>query len=269
MSNIVKAFLVFLVSLLVFITGCRNTNSSIIVMTYNIHHGAGTDKKFDLERIASIIAKESADIVALNEVDNNFADRSEFADIAAVLAEKLNMEYAYGANLITAGKDKPGEYGNAILAKHKILSSKNHKLYRHATEEPRGCLHANILIGNDVYNVFAVHLDRGRERLIRENQTKDLCKLIAGKNKVIFTGDLNATVDEEDSPIMLIKQKMTDSYNIANNDQYKGTIKSGRRIDYIFVTPDLGCKVVKYKVIRNSVTDIASDHWPVVVEIKQ
>ena len=41
----------------------------LTVMTYNIHHGAGADKKIDLNRIAAVIQGESPDIVALQEVD--------------------------------------------------------------------------------------------------------------------------------------------------------------------------------------------------------
>ena len=40
------------------------------VMTYNIHHGEGTDSVIDMERIAQVINKWSPDLVALQEVDN-------------------------------------------------------------------------------------------------------------------------------------------------------------------------------------------------------
>ena len=39
------------------------------VMSYNIHHGEGTDRRLDLERIAAVIADSGADIVALHELD--------------------------------------------------------------------------------------------------------------------------------------------------------------------------------------------------------
>jgi len=39
------------------------------VMTYNIHHGEGLDGKVDLLRIAELIKREGADLVALQEVD--------------------------------------------------------------------------------------------------------------------------------------------------------------------------------------------------------
>ena len=41
----------------------------IRVVTYNIHHGEGMDKKFGLERIAKLLMAEKPDIVALQEVD--------------------------------------------------------------------------------------------------------------------------------------------------------------------------------------------------------
>lgn len=44
----------------------------IKVMTFNIHHGKGVDKQVDLYRIADVIENRHADIIALNEVDNNF-----------------------------------------------------------------------------------------------------------------------------------------------------------------------------------------------------
>jgi len=39
------------------------------VLTYNIHHGEGTDGKIDLTRIAALIKRLAPDLVALQEVD--------------------------------------------------------------------------------------------------------------------------------------------------------------------------------------------------------
>ena len=45
-------------------------SKNIRVMSYNIHHGRGTDDKVDLNRIADLINHWSPDLVALQEVDN-------------------------------------------------------------------------------------------------------------------------------------------------------------------------------------------------------
>jgi len=39
----------------------------LTILSYNIHHGAGIDKKLDLQRIAKIISEVKPDIVALQE----------------------------------------------------------------------------------------------------------------------------------------------------------------------------------------------------------
>ena len=54
----------------------------IRVVTYNIHHGEGTDGKFDLERIAHAINAEKPDLVGLNEVDQG-SHRTNGVDIPA------------------------------------------------------------------------------------------------------------------------------------------------------------------------------------------
>ncbi|HTL30639.1 MAG TPA: endonuclease/exonuclease/phosphatase family protein, partial [Tepidisphaeraceae bacterium] len=57
---------------LVLCVGCASAQSQkITVLTYNIHHGAGTDGKYDLQRLADVIKKSGADLVALQEVDRN------------------------------------------------------------------------------------------------------------------------------------------------------------------------------------------------------
>ena len=54
------------------------------VLTYNIHHGEGVDGKIDLARIAAVIQRSSADVVALQEVDQA-TGRSNGIDQAAEL----------------------------------------------------------------------------------------------------------------------------------------------------------------------------------------
>ncbi|WP_237088696.1 endonuclease/exonuclease/phosphatase family protein [Paenibacillus larvae] len=46
------------------------------VVTFNIHHGRGTDRKLNLDRIAQVIEKSQADVIALNEVDKYFSRRA-------------------------------------------------------------------------------------------------------------------------------------------------------------------------------------------------
>src|SRR5436190_16738436 len=46
------------------------STGTVRVMTWNIHGGLGTDRKFDLERVVNIILRHHPDVVALQEVDS-------------------------------------------------------------------------------------------------------------------------------------------------------------------------------------------------------
>src|SRR5687768_38666 len=50
------------------------------VMTFNIHHGVGLDGRLDLARVAAVIRASGAEVIALQEVDRHYGERSAFAD---------------------------------------------------------------------------------------------------------------------------------------------------------------------------------------------
>ena len=93
------------------------------VLAYNIHHGEGTDGKFDLDRIAKLITAQEPDLVALQEIDVKTA-RASGVDQAAELARLTGMHYRFGRFMKYDG----GEYGQMVLSKHPILSHENLKL---------------------------------------------------------------------------------------------------------------------------------------------
>ncbi|WP_306301269.1 hypothetical protein [Thalassobacillus sp. C254] len=92
------------------------------VMTYNIHHGKGMDRKVDINRIADVIAQSNIDIVGLNEVDKHFSRRSNHMDQISILAEKLNMYEAFSAS-ITLKSKKALHCGNMEMQSYRAFRS--------------------------------------------------------------------------------------------------------------------------------------------------
>jgi endonuclease/exonuclease/phosphatase family metal-dependent hydrolase len=84
--------------------------SKINVLSYNIHHGEGTDGVIDLIRIADLIKNVNADFVALQEVDNG-VERTHGINKADSLQKLTGMYYSFNKNI----SYQCGEYGNAIL----------------------------------------------------------------------------------------------------------------------------------------------------------
>ena len=98
------------------------------VVSYNIHHGVGTDGRLELERTAATLAATGAELVGLQEVDRHFGARSGFVDQAGWLGERLGMHVAYGPtiDLSPPAADRPRrQYGNAVLAVPEILGWRN------------------------------------------------------------------------------------------------------------------------------------------------
>ncbi|MCA9127909.1 MAG: endonuclease/exonuclease/phosphatase family protein, partial [Planctomycetales bacterium] len=109
------------------------------VLSYNIHHGEGVDRKLDLERIAKVILSVKPDVVALQEVDRN-VKRSEGVDQPKELARLTEMNVIFGANIELQG----GHYGNALLSRFPNVQNKNHLLPNIGDGEQRGVIEATI-----------------------------------------------------------------------------------------------------------------------------
>src|SRR5687767_4786600 len=80
------------------------------VLSYNIHHAEGVDRKLDVERIGQVILSVKPDLVALQEVDQK-VKRSQGIDQPIELARLTKLQVVFGANIELQG----GHYGNALL----------------------------------------------------------------------------------------------------------------------------------------------------------
>lgn len=139
-------------------------------VTYNIQYGRGQDGRYDLARTAQAVA--GADVIALQEVER-FWQRSGMVDEPAELARLLpDYHWVFGANLDmdASVRDDAGrlvnrrrQFGNMILARAPILSSRNFPLPKralmHQHSIQRGILEAVIdPFGGHPIRVYSTHL---------------------------------------------------------------------------------------------------------------
>ena len=220
------------------------------VLTYNIHHGQGTDGKFDYQRLAKIILSVKPDVVALQEVDRK-TGRASGVDQAALLGKLTHMNSAYGRAMFFSG----GEYGEAILSRFPITEPKAHPLPIHTGREPRTVLVATIEPDNGLPNfLFAdTHLCHQSEEL-RTDQARQINGLLPEKGPMpaILTGDLNARKGSSTMKELLDKRWIDATEKIS-------------RIDYILLRPQDPWRVIEVKSIDERV---ASDHKPVLAVLE-
>lgn len=228
----------------------------IRVLTYNIHHGEGTDGIVDLDRIVSVIKEARADVVCLQEVDRNLP-RTAKADFPAVLSEKLGMQVVFGMNYAFDG----GEYGTATLTRLPLVEHENTPLPGPEGREPRGCLRTRVKVGDELVDVFNTHL--GLESEERKEQVNRIMTLL-GKLPVILAGDLNECVG--DAAVSHLLTRLEDT--LAEGEK-GGTLlsgKAGKRIDFILV--DQSIEAVSAGVMKTAQTKVASDHLPYCAEVR-
>lgn len=161
------------------------TPRPIKVLSWNLHHGAGADGKVDLVRIADFIRKQDADVVALQEVDNQCA-RSGKVDQAAELAKLTGLHGAFGAAMPYDG----GHYGQAILSKHPIAKTEVVRLPGEG--EPRIGFVAEIRIPDGSLTFVSTHFHH-RSAEDRVAQAKELLAMLEKiPGPIVVAGDLNA-----------------------------------------------------------------------------
>jgi endonuclease/exonuclease/phosphatase family metal-dependent hydrolase len=103
------------------------------LLTYNIHKGVGSDRRYRLERIIEVIQEQEPDLICLQEVDRNVR-RSRFHDQPALLAENLgSAAHLYQLNV----PKHEGGYGNLILSRWPFRTEQQVSI-RHRRRKPRG-----------------------------------------------------------------------------------------------------------------------------------
>ena len=226
------------------------------MVSYNVHHCAGADRRVDVPRVAEAISREKPDFVGLNEVDR-CALRSHRIDMPEELGRLTGLHATFAQAIPYQG----GGYGNAVLSREKPLSVLRVPL---PGREPRVlllCEFADFWFGTAHFALQETNRLQTVEIIRRVVSEK------AAAKPVFVTGDWNCT--PESSPIASLRAFM------AVISTEKGRTFHGFRehapdsagcIDYIAVDRGAAARV---KVKESHVTPnlIASDHNPVVVTV--
>jgi len=224
------------------------------VLTYNIHHGRGTDGIIDLQRIADVILSARPDLVALQEVDKQ-TGRSLHVDQAQALGELTRMRAHFGRAIDHDG----GEYGEALLLGLPGATPETHPLPASASHEGRAALAVTLEVAQGESLLFVgTHLDHTQDPADRLRQSLELIRLFAGQDALVLAGDLNAEVGSE--PI----ERLLENFQRAGHRSPLLTFPSRE--------PEIGIDHVLFRLPGWEVKSIqildepeASDHAPLLV----
>ncbi len=229
------------------------------VLCYNIHYGQGNDGKYDIERLAGVIARTKPDLVALQEVDVG-VKRSGRVHQAQRLAELTGMAVRFGPTQHYEG----GLFGNAVLTRLPIQDVRIQPLpYTESTPKrvtyPRGAIALLVrTAGGKTLRFISTHFQHNvpEDRLA---EAKAINALFAGDDAMptILAGDMNAKPGS--APIEMLGQRWSNAIDASATPTAPST-KPTSRIDYIFHRPAAAFRLLQSEVVAES---MASDHRPV------
>lgn len=177
---------------------------ALTIASYNVHKCVGTDKRFDPDRVAEVIAELDADILALQEADRRFGRRHGLLDMAAV-------ERRTGLALLPLSLEPDGHgwRGNALL----VRGAQAMRLRRLTLPggEPRGAVMADLELPSGPLRIVAAHL--GLLRRNRMRQAEAILATLAQAEDIptVMLGDLNEWRPGPRSSLRALEAGFTDA----------------------------------------------------------
>jgi endonuclease/exonuclease/phosphatase family metal-dependent hydrolase len=229
------------------------------VATYNIHRCRGMDGRTSAERVAGVIKSIDADIVALQEVIGA-------GPTSGGHAEEIGAMLGMGWVMASVRHLRGALFGNVVLSR---LPIRDHSQYDLSwkTCEPRCCQRVDIAMDNDTLHLYNVHL--GTAFLERRYQAGRLSGFVHDKRigtPKIVLGDFNEWMRGLATTMLSERLQSIDlRSHLRRRRTYPGVFPV-LHLDHIYYEGTV--EVVKLELPRTRLSLMASDHLPLVAELK-
>jgi endonuclease/exonuclease/phosphatase family metal-dependent hydrolase len=254
------------------VSGDDRCSETLRVVTYNVHCCVGLDGLLSIRRIANVLGRIDADVVALQELDVN-RSRSGRCDQARELARLLGMEQVIFHPAISSTGE---QYGDAILSRRPMRLMRAAELPGRTEpgrtvpgrREPRGAIRARLEFAGMEIDLINTHLGLSNEERMQQVEAlvgPDWADHPERADATILLGDFNAQPDS--APYRRLASVFHDCQTVTPGRRPERTWFSPwplARIDHIFFRGPLAVRSVR--VPRNLRTAVASDHLPLVVD---
>ena len=238
------------------------------LMTYNVHGCSGMDGRVSPRRVARVISEQMPDVVALQEVYLG-RRRSRAEDQAAIIAREAGMQTLF-CPTITRGEE---HYGHAFFSCWPMEMVKRARLPHDPTswwQEPRSAMWVKVEVEGRVINIITTHLGLGPHERVLQIQAllgPEWLGAIPESEPVVLCGDFNALPGS--APYRIAAARLRDMQAAGPGHRPLATFSSMQplvRIDHVFATPHFERE--KVTVVRNDLTRVASDHLPLLVDLR-
>lgn len=232
---------------------------TIRVATYNIHRCRGLDGRTVPARIAGVLASIGADVIALQEVIGAGPHSGGHA-------EELGAALGMGWVMAPARDLRGHAFGNLVLSRFPVRHHAQYDL-SWKTCEPRCCQRVDLEVGDHTLHLYNVHL--GTAYLERRHQAQRLAAIVHDRRvpgaKVVL-GDFNEWMRGLATRLLSERLLSVDlRAHLRRRRTYPGFFPI-LHLDHIYYEGRV--EVLKVELPRTRKSLIASDHLPLVAELK-
>lgn len=218
---------------------------SLKVMTYNIQQANDADARRAHLRQLALIREVNPDVLALQESDSARISLGN-NDYVRYYAGQLGYHSYYGPTTVT------GTFGTALLSRYPLENPRT--VFTYSDQDEIGTTVAEIQAGDRRFTIYNVHPD-GSDRA-KLAFAEELLRRAGSQENGIALGDFNLRPDEE--AYQLIAAGLVNAWTAVYPDG--GNMPAERRIDHIFVSPELEVRDPVYLLPPESATDHPA-HW--------
>lgn len=249
------------------------------ILEWNLHHGVGTDGRYDLERIANWMVAMTPDVILLNEVEKftGWGYENQPERYRAMLEQKTGRRWYSHFSQEYGQWDSSGK-GHQILSVYPFDAVGHSTItFSDGLKGAGAVSQATLTVNGRTVNLLVSHLDP-YDPDMRLTQAKDVIRYASGfaENRILG-GDMNAWPDQ--TSIAELNTVYNDAWTraaalgtatgVAGITPW-GATKKGR-IDYIYVSkgaPDIVVLDATVVDTRDAAGHMPSDHRPLVVTLE-
>jgi endonuclease/exonuclease/phosphatase family metal-dependent hydrolase len=236
-----------------------HASTPLRIATYNIHRCRGLDGRTRPERIIAVLSSIDADVVALQEVVGAGPHGGGHA-------EEIGAALGMGWIMSSARRLRGHQFGNAVLSRLPITQHLEHDL-SWKTCEPRCLQRVDVSVNGATLHVYNVHL--GTALLERRHQAERLAAIVTDRHvpgPKLVLGDFNEWMKGLVTSTLSARLNSVDLRNYLRRRRTYPGVFPLLHLDHIYYAGHV--EIVGIELPRTRLAKVASDHLPLVADVK-